>query len=369
MASTPVPEADVWVCSACPQKNAADHMVCRTCGEDRPATRPSVRGRRSATVAKNHPAALAVSRARRAAPLAGGSGPMNSVRKSTMPLEFPTRQSPSRAAKSKANSHIHQQANMSARTPGVPMATVVEEGGGPPSGEGGGGLPDEVACTGVAVDLSPSSSSSSGYSPYVGGKTTGLDEATTEDDDGLPNEAMTGDDDGLPDDLGVDLGDDLFAAVTDAEASTYSFMERLSHYMERRLINQGNRKTVELAIMIEAGTLVRDRHQMKKEERERLFLSEYTNIIRTIPDSNFESAGIRTEMLRYYKGARKKEMDGGRMWRYYEDQLNEVKKFAYKFPGVANISQLPSGTNQLRQMRRSMVLKLWKEKNPVSFVF
>ena len=91
MASTPVPEADVWVCSACPQKNAADHMVCRTCGEDRPAARPSVRGRRSATVAKNHPAALAVSRARRAPPLAGGSGPVNSVQKSTMPLEFPTR--------------------------------------------------------------------------------------------------------------------------------------------------------------------------------------------------------------------------------------------------------------------------------------
>ncbi len=144
MASTPVPDADVWVCSACPQKNAADHMVFCTCSEDRPAARPSVRRRRSATGDKNHPAALAVayktfiSRARRAAPLAGGSGPVNSVQKSTMPLEFPTRESPPHAAKSKANAYIHQQANMSC-TPGVPMATVVEEGG-PPSGEGGGGL-------------------------------------------------------------------------------------------------------------------------------------------------------------------------------------------------------------------------------------
>ena len=358
MASTPVPEADLWLCSACPQENADDHMVCRTCGEARPAARPSVRGRRSATVAKNHPAALAVTRARRAAPLPGGSG---------MPPEFPTRQSPSRAAKSKANAHIYQQANMS-RTPGVPMATVVKEGG-PPSGEGGGGLPDKVACTGVADDLSPSSSSSSGYSPYVGGKSTGLDEAMIEDDGGLPNDTTTAGDDGFLNDVGVDLEDDLFAAVTDAEASTFSFVERLYHYMERRLINEGNRKTVELAIMIEAGSLVRDRHQMKKEERERLFLSEYMNLIRTIPDSNFESAVVRAEMLRYYKGARKKEMDGGRMWRYYEDQLNEVKKFAYKFPGVSNISKLPSGTNQLRQMRRRMVLKLWKEKNPVSSVF
>jgi hypothetical protein len=82
MASTPVPDADVWVCSACPQKNAADDMdmVCRTCSEDHSAAHPSVRGHRSATVDKNHPAALAVafkmsvSWARRAAPLAGGSG-------------------------------------------------------------------------------------------------------------------------------------------------------------------------------------------------------------------------------------------------------------------------------------------------------
>ncbi len=186
--------------------------------------------------------------------------------------------------------------------------------------------------------MSPSSSSSSGYSPYVGGKSTGLDEAMIEDDGGLPNDTTTAGDDGFLNDVGVDLEDDFFAAVTDAEASTYLFVERLSHYMERRLINEGNRKTVELAIMIEAGTLVRDRHQMKKEERERLFLSEYMNLIRTILDSNFESAVIRTEMLRYYKGARKKEMDGGRMWRYYEDQLNEVKKIAYKFLGVSNIS-------------------------------
>jgi hypothetical protein len=56
------------------------------------------------------------------------------------------------------------------------------------------------------------------------------------------------------------------------------------------------------------------------------------------------------------------------MWRYYKNELNEVKKFAYKFLGVANISQLPSGTNQLWQMRRSMVLKLWREKHPVSSV-
>ena len=80
--------------------------------------------------------------------------------------------------------------------------------------------------------------------------------------------------------------------------------------------------------MIEAGSMVRERHQMKKDERERMFLCEYLNIIHSIPNSNFEGPSVCNKMLQYYKGARKKEMDGGRMWRFYQDQLNEVRKFA-----------------------------------------
>ncbi len=66
--------------------------------------------------------------ARHAAALAGGSGPMNSVQKSTMPLEFLTRESPPCTAKNKANAYIHQQALLSC-IHGVPMATVDDGGG------------------------------------------------------------------------------------------------------------------------------------------------------------------------------------------------------------------------------------------------
>ena len=41
---------------------------------------------------------------------------------------------------------------------------------------------------------------------------------------------------------------------TDAEASRFTFWERLEHYMERAQISEDNRKAVELAIMVEAGT-------------------------------------------------------------------------------------------------------------------
>ena len=54
------------------------------------------------------------------------------------------------------------------------------------------------------------------------------------------------------------------------------------------------------------------------------------------------------------------------MWRYYEDQLNELRKFAYKFPCVGSISELPSGTTQVHQMKLPLIIKLWKENYPVS---
>jgi len=37
--------------------------------------------------------------------------------------------------------------------------------------------------------------------------------------------------------------------------------------------------------------------------------------------------------------------------RKYENELNEVRKFALKFPGIGNLSRLPSRTAQLQQMK------------------
>jgi hypothetical protein len=57
-------------------------------------------------------------------------------------------------------------------------------------------------------------------------------------------------------------------------------------------------------------------------------------------------------------------LEGGTLWRKYENELNEVRKFALKFPGVGNLSRLPSGTAQLQQMKHPLIIKLWKEKYP-----
>ena len=102
------------------------------------------------------------------------------------------------------------------------------------------------------------------------------------------------------DDVDNDMDDDM---PTDAEASKYSFHDRLEHYMERALISEDNCKAVELAIMIEAGTTVREMDPMKKEIKEKAFLNSYVSIIEEIADERFEDICTRLAMLLAYKGA------------------------------------------------------------------
>ncbi len=98
---------------------------------------------------------------------------------------------------------------------------------------------------------------------------------------------------------------------TDAGASKYSFLDPLEHYMEQALITDNICKAVELAIMVEAGTTVREMDPMKKEVKEKAFLNSYVSIIQEIPDKRFEHAQISPAMLLAYKGARKTILEGG----------------------------------------------------------
>jgi hypothetical protein len=151
---------------------------------------------------------------------------------------------------------------------------------------------------------------------------------------------------------GEDDNDDFEGEKTDQEVSKYSFYDRLEHYMERELIKEENRKSVELAIMVEAGLNVREMGVMTKDVAE-------------IPDSRFEDDSLRESMQHRFKGMRKGDMSAENLLRKYESELTTLRRFAYKFPGVGNLSKLPSGTAQLQQLRRPLVAKLWVEKNPV----
>jgi len=155
---------------------------------------------------------------------------------------------------------------------------------------------------------------------------------------------------------------------TDLEVSKYSFFDRLEHYMERETIKEENRKAVELALMVEAGSTVRDMGTMTKEIRATQFFNEYINLIGDIPDSRFEDDGVRPNMEQRFKGMRRGEMNAENLLRKYESEMTNLKKFAYKFPGVRDLTKLPSGTVQLQQLKRPVVMKLWMQKFLVSFI-
>ena len=57
------------------------------------------------------------------------------------------------------------------------------------------------------------------------------------------------------DDVDDNMDNDL---PTDAEASKYSFLDCLKHYIERAIITEDNHNAVELAVMVEARTTVRE---------------------------------------------------------------------------------------------------------------
>ncbi len=103
---------------------------------------------------------------------------------------------------------------------------------------------------------------------------------------------------------------------------------------------------------------------MKKEKKEKTFFNKYMGILNEIKDDQFENDSIRKAMRRWYKKA-KLDNNPARLWRKYESDLTELRNFTKKLPGVGSLSELSSGSNQLRHMKMPLVQKLWVEKHPV----
>ena len=87
-------------------------------------------------------------------------------------------------------------------------------------------------------------------------------------------------------------------------------------------------------------------------------------ILDKIKDDQFEDDSVREVMCRHYKKA-KLDNNATRLWWKYESDLTELCNFVKKLPGVGSLSELPSGSNQLRHMKMPLVQKLWIEKHPV----
>jgi hypothetical protein len=227
--------------------------------------------------------------------------------------------------------------------------------------------PDEIEqvkkTPGLAYNPPSSGNRVSIPQPFASDVTTPLDIDTFSDDSSASD--LVGD---VLFPSGGDNGVESEDEKTDLEVSKYSFFDRLEHYMDHETIKEDNRKAVELALMVEAGSIVREMGTMTKEQRSTRFFREYISLIGDIPDSRFEDGGVRQNMEQRFKGMRRGEMNAENLFRKYESEMTNLKKFAYKFPGVGDLSKLPSGTAQLQQLKRPVVRKLWVQKFPVSLV-
>jgi hypothetical protein len=97
--------------------------------------------------------------------------------------------------------------------------------------------------------------------------------------------------------------------------------------MEPELIKEENRKSVELAIMVEARANVREMGVMMKELRANWFHSEYVSTIAEIPDTRFEDNRLHASMQHCFKGMRKGEMTAENLLRKYESELTKLRRF------------------------------------------
>jgi hypothetical protein len=257
------------------------------------------------------------------------------------------RESPPRGAKDKANERIAAQL---ARRTNVPVAEVVHSHESSPDGP----LPPSsaAACAGAGIiDVTGGDSDNSDKSPLRPSRGLGLKTTGFELGDSSPNFSPNN----SPE------------SPTDNEVSKYSFFARFMHYMDGNKISEANRAAVEVCISVEAGAAVRSMDPMKKEKKEKkekAFFNKYMGILEEIEDDQFDNESVCEAMRRRYKKA-KLDNNATRLWRKYESDLTELCNFTKKLPGVGSLSELPSGSNQLRHMKMPLVQKLWVEKHRV----
>ena len=205
-------------------------------------------------------AAAAAAAAAPAAPVGSGGGgggkcgdrtPMAQGQGEEVTPGVPTRASPQRAAKDRAN-HLLQQ-----HVP-IPVAEVVLEH-------------DAASAAAAGATHSPSisvRSNDSSDSNYNFDAASGAGDRVTAARDDLVKVLFS------PEDVDVD-----YEVPTDAAVSKYTFFQHLLHYMEGEPIRHSNRKAVEMALLVEAGTMVKNMDTMKKSDRENVLLRKYIALI------------------------------------------------------------------------------------------
>ena len=111
---------------------------------------------------------------------------------------------------------------------------------------------------------------------------------------------------------------------------------------------------------------MRNMDTMRTADMEASIFGKYVNIVHDIEDEHFESDSVRAKMLHRFKSG-KKDLTGRNLLRKWKSETANFRSFWYKFPGVRRMSDLPSGSNQIKHMKKPYIASLWAKENLVRF--
>ncbi len=208
-------------------------------------------------------------------------------------------------------------------------------------------------------DVDDGSSSSSDYTP----KATNTPTKSAEDNLETPLGVQMGPQTESP--FATDFCFGQFDGEYDMAAEDFGFHERVMHHLGGRRIDQNNRLALEFCCILEAGTIVTDKHTMESREIDLHFEEEYVRIVDGFSPEDFQERSLQATM-RHKLYRANKPLQGHRLKKKFREIRVEIRsEWIPMLP--MNISSLASG-NQLRDAYKKVIVKTYRESN-VSSLF
>jgi hypothetical protein len=140
-------------------------------------------------------------------------------------------------------------------------------------------------------------------------------------------------------------------------AQGFKFPDRVIHFLSGNSINIVSRKPLEIAILIEAGTIVSSEQPMDKTTRANMMKEKYLALLDEFPSNHFDPTSVK-DLMKTKMYQAKTDITGEQLWTKFLDYRSEIRSnYTSKLP--TNLSTLPSG-HQLSDVYNSFMLACYK---------
>ncbi len=137
-------------------------------------------------------------------------------------------------------------------------------------------------------------------------------------------------DDGAEEEFATDNVVDDHDPILDGAAADFSFPERMKHFLSPLLICDKSRQAVEMAILLEAGSIVSSEHVTNPLARNESLVLRYKECVQSLDDALFAPA-IKEDMLQKRHNSRSIQgvpatLRGKQLWLQYDKTKCEMRK-------------------------------------------